>query len=139
AADVERLLLALLLPRLDDIDRDAHRCPHVVVVHARGHHVDQDVARPELGYADGLLLERVARLAKPLGADQLREHALGHDTEVRDLAELVDVTGGGGWARHGALEYASRPAMSPVNVRRQREDERQSRSSGSMKLHFTSG
>jgi len=83
---VERFLRAeSLLPRLDDIDRDAHRGPHVVVVDAGGHHVDQHVARAQRGDGDRLFLERVPGLAEAFGADHLRQHLLGHDPELGDL------------------------------------------------------
>jgi hypothetical protein len=118
ATDVERLGLALLLARLDHVDRHAHRGPHVVVIDARGHHVDQDVAWAELGDGDGFLLERIARLAEPLGADQLGEHALRHDAEVRDLAERVEIAGrGSGGGRHDEVSLRHLPPSLEVSRR----------------------
>ena len=91
AADVKVLELAFLLPRLDDVDGDPHRRPHVVVVDARGHHVDEHVAWTERRYRQRLLLERVARLAEPLGADHLREHLVGQDAEIGHVSEGANI------------------------------------------------
>ena len=86
AADVKSFLFALLLPRLDDVDGHAQRGPDVVVVHARRHHVNEHVPRPDLGHLDLFLLESVGGLAETFGTDQLSDHALGHVAELRNFA-----------------------------------------------------
>ena len=93
---------------LDDVDGDAHRGPDVVVVDARRHHVDEDIARAELGHRQRFLLEGVARLAEALGADHLREHLRRERRRARARRRART---GHSWAlsdggRHHALIYS---------------------------------
>ena len=83
AADVEGLGLAGAVPRPDHVDRTPEGGPHVVVVDAGGHHVDEHLALA--GPRGGHLLTEALR------PDGLREHALGNDAEGRHLAERCDL------------------------------------------------
>ena len=117
AADVKVLALALLLARLDDIDGDAHRGPHVVVVDARGHHVHEHVARTELGDGEGFFAKRVDRFAEALGADHLRQHARRNDAEVGHVTKRVQIGGGSRReARHDALVLPDRDDKDSVRA-----------------------
>src|SRR5204863_3765051 len=58
-------------------DRLAERRPDVVVVHAGGHHANDDLERAGLGDLDLLELEGVPRLAFALLADHPGRHRLG--------------------------------------------------------------
>ena len=76
--------------------RLAERRPHVVVVHARGHHAHDDLEGARLGHLDLLDLEGVARLALALLADDPGGHLLGQlagldgysDTSVRSIEAI---------------------------------------------------
>ena len=62
---------------LHDRDRLAERRPHVVVVHACGHHAHDHLERARLGHLDLLDLEGVLRFAVALLADHPRRHRAG--------------------------------------------------------------
>ena len=95
AADVEVLGLALLLARLDDVDRDAHRRPHVVVVDARGHHVDEHVVRRRApGSASASCLNASRGSPKRSARITCASIFAGTCAELGDVAELVEVVGG---------------------------------------------
>jgi hypothetical protein len=119
ASDVKRLLLALLHAGLDHVDGNAHRGPHVVVVHPGGHHVDEDVTWAERGNLHGFLFERIDRLAESLGANQLRQHAAGNHAELGHVAELVQIGG----ARHAGRRHHPRIYANPTMVTRRPHDD----------------
>jgi hypothetical protein len=70
----------------------AERGPHVVVVHARGHHPDDHLEGAGLGDLDLLELEGVLGLALALLADHPRGHGLrqraGLDIELGHLRDV---------------------------------------------------
>jgi hypothetical protein len=110
AADVEGRLIAAvvaagmrLVAGADDVDGDAQAGPHVVVVDARGHDVDEHLVVGDRRHVDDLLLERLLRRAEPLGADQPGVHLLGDLAQGRLLADLVDVLGHGASSLDGSL------------------------------------
>jgi len=71
AADVVGFLVVA-----EDRDRLAQRRPHVVEVHARGHHAHDHLERAGLRYLDVLDLEGVLRLALTVLADHPGRHRL---------------------------------------------------------------
>ena len=85
AADV-----VVLLAVAEHRDRLAQRRPHVVEVHARGHHAHDHLERRRLRYLHLLQLEGLGRLALALGADDPGGHRRGElaglDVERGDLA-----------------------------------------------------
>ena len=84
-----------LLPRLhpcgNNVQGDAEAGPHIVVVHAGRHHIDERVVGPNLGSVDDFLLEGMARLAEAVLADELGVHARGDMAERRGIPDGVEV------------------------------------------------
>ena len=76
-ADVEILGVAALLSGLDDVDRDAHRGPHVVVVDPGRLNLDEHLPGPGRRGVDLLDAESLARSPESLDPDHLRGHAPG--------------------------------------------------------------
>src|SRR5262249_40058341 len=74
AARVKVLRLALSLPLGDHVDGRAERGPHVVVVDAGRHHIDEPFVRSDAGRRNHLALPGVARLAEAILPDQERVH-----------------------------------------------------------------
>jgi hypothetical protein len=105
--------------RLRDVDRDTARGPDVVEVDACGHRGHEDVVRPELRDVDHLVLDRVLRLAEPLGPDEHRVHLPRDLPDRRQLADVVDVLAHGShlWSLVGAGTLAS-AWVSPPRPRR---------------------
>ncbi len=68
----------------------AERRPDTVVVDAGGHHVDEDLVRPDVGDGDHLVLERDLGGAVTLLADGHRDHRLRHLAEGWDLSEFKE-------------------------------------------------
>jgi len=74
AARVEVLRLALPLTLGDDVERGAERCPDIVVVDARRHHVDEHLVRADARRGDHLTLPRVTGLAEAALTDDVGMH-----------------------------------------------------------------
>jgi hypothetical protein len=93
AADVEALRLACLVAGADDVDRDAEAGPHVVVVDAGCHDVDEHLVVGDRRDIDDLLLEGLQRRAEALRADQPGMHLRGDLAQGRLLAQVVEFLG----------------------------------------------
>ena len=91
AAGVEVLRLAQLQALRDDVERLAQRGPHVVVVDARGHHVDQHLVGADGRRRQHLALPRVARLAEAVLPDRERVHPLRDVSERRLVTQVVEI------------------------------------------------
>ena len=91
AADVVVERVSALLAGADDIDRRAEAGPDVVVVHARGHHVDEHVIGADLRGIHDFHLESLVGLAETGLADDLGVHARRHMAEWRRFADGVQV------------------------------------------------
>ena len=84
-------------PYFHTADGLAERGPHVVVVHARGHHAHDHLEGARLGHLDLLELEGVARLALALLADDPGGHLLGQLAGLgADFGHVGQVNGGHG-------------------------------------------
>ena len=78
----------------EDRDRLAERRPHVVEVHAGGHHAHDHLERAGLGNLDLLDLEGVDGLALALLADDPRGHRLGQLARLCvDVCDLGQING----------------------------------------------
>src|SRR5215472_117657 len=89
-ADVKSFGSAAPLAVGDDIDGAALRCPHGVVVDARGHYGNENLAGTRLGNVDNLLLHGASGRAEAILANGLGVHAARHNSEGRPLAEFDD-------------------------------------------------
>src|SRR5262249_16179872 len=74
----------------DYVDRRAQCRPHIVEVHPRGHHINQDLVGPDLGCGNPLDLERALGLTEALRTNQLRVHLSRHMPDRRNFTNLVD-------------------------------------------------
>src|SRR6266566_4314986 len=109
APGVEVLRLARALALADHVERGAERGPDVVVVDARGHHVDQHLVRAGRRGGDDLATPGVAGLAEAVLADEIRVHPLGDFAERRPLTELAEVD----HALNSLMNRGSRGSSSP--------------------------
>ena len=119
SADMEVLRLATLHAGSDHIDGAAEPSPNVVVVHARGHHINEDIVRPEFGGIHDFAREGARGLAKARLADELRVHPRGHAAKRRSFAEFVQFLrsgrGGHSWPPwRGWTFRVSRTTVKPV-------------------------
>ena len=93
-----------LLVQADDVDGHAEGGPDVVVVHARGHDVDEHVLGLQLRNRDDFVLERGDGVAEAVLADHLRVHTLRDDAEGRPLCHVENVFRGS----HGQGQHSER-------------------------------
>ena len=91
AAGVKVFRLTLLLTVCDHVDGISEGRPHVVVVDAGRHHVDEHVLRSDFRGRDHLALPGLGRLAEPVLAHQERVHVGGHLAERWAVAEIAEV------------------------------------------------
>src|SRR5439155_17132185 len=91
AAGVEVFGLARLHALADDVERIAERGPHVVVVDAGRHHVDQHLVGTEGRRGNHFALPRVARFTEAVLAHDERVHPLRDLTERGSLTKIEDV------------------------------------------------
>ncbi len=93
AAGVEILRLAELLPLRNHVEGLAQGGPHVVVVDARCHHVDQHLVGADGGRGQHLALPGVAGRAEAVLPHRERVHALRDFSEGRLVAQVVEIGG----------------------------------------------
>jgi hypothetical protein len=91
AADVKIFRLALFVAGFDDVDRHTQARPHVVVVDAGGHHVDEHLVIGDGGNIDHLFLEGLDRVAKALFAHNPGVHFFRNFTQWGLIADLVQL------------------------------------------------
>src|SRR3989442_14193198 len=91
AAGVEVLRLAGLLALGDDVDRVAERRPHVVVVDAGGHDVDEHLVGADRRGGDDLALPGVAGLAEAVRAHDVGVHPWRHLAKRRAFSQSLEV------------------------------------------------
>src|SRR5438034_11598747 len=96
---MEAGVVALLGVHFDDVDRDAERCPDVVVIDTGGHHIDEGLARSDVRRGHHLRTEGVLRLAERLAADGHRMHTGRDDADGWRFADGVEVAGNGAHVR----------------------------------------
>ena len=90
-SDVKVLRLAAALSRFDDVDGGTKSGPHVVVIHAGCHDIDEGVVGPDFGYRDDFCLEGVLGVSEPILADDLCVHLRGYVAQRGRFAEWVEI------------------------------------------------
>ena len=83
--------VVVLLVHVEDRNRLAQRSPDAVVVDARRHHQHQHFVAVDIGRVDHFHLHGLFRLALTFAADHPGIHFLGHMSQRRDLADLIEV------------------------------------------------
>ena len=90
AANVKGLGLPRLLACGDHVLRHPGGGPHVVVVHAGGHHVDQHFVRPDVRDIDDFLSEAIDWFPEAVRANYPSVHLRRHIPQWRRVADVVE-------------------------------------------------
>ena len=83
-----RDVIRLVMP-VEGRDRHAEPGPDAVIVHASGHHEDQNLVAVNLGHIDNFFQHRCCRLSMALAADRPGMHLLRHKPHRRHLTYIV--------------------------------------------------